>query len=151
MFWKFALRVWIVFSAMSFVAYTAVMINASHKAKAGVELLKNEGIIVENNNQKVSTSYTSDLIIYFIISLLICCIPIYHVFIFFAYTIKYNKYSTDLATETLRKIILRGLKTGLINREKYNAYMAPKRQELMNLMIELLKPDTDESKEDKNV
>ena len=149
MFWKFVLRVWIVFSIMSFIAYTAVMVNAIHKAKAGVELLRAEGIIVENNNQKVSASYTSGLIIYFIISLLICCIPIYHIFIFFAYTIKYNKYSTDLATETLSKIILGGLKTGLIDREKYNAYMAPKRQEFMNLLIEALKTEVDEVKEDK--
>ena len=149
MFWKFVLRVWIVFSIMSFIAYTAVMVNAIHKAKSGVELLRAEGIIVENNNQKVSASYTAGLIIYFIISLLICCIPIYHIFIFFAYTIKYNKYSTDLATETLSKIILGGLKTGLIDREKYNAYMAPKRQEFMNLLIEALKTEADEVKEDK--
>ena len=149
MFWKFVLRVWIVFNVMSFIAYITVMINAINKAKAGVELLRAEGIIIENNNQKVSASYTSGLIIYFIISLLICCIPIYHIFIFFAYTIKYNKYSTEWATETLSKIILGGLKTGLIDREKYNAYMAPKRQEFMNLLIEALKTEADEVKEDK--
>lgn len=149
MFWNFVLRVWIVFDIMSFIAYTAVMINAVHKAKAGIELLRDEGIIVENNNQKISASCMSGLIIYLIISLLICCIPIYHIFIFFAYTIKYNRYSTDLATQTLSKIILSGLKTGLINKEKYNAYMAPKRQEFMNLLIEALKAEADEVKEDK--
>ena len=144
MFWNFVLRVWIVFDIMSFIAYTAVMINAVHKAKAGIELLRDECIIVENNNQKISASCMSGLIIYLIISLLICCIPIYHIFIFFAYTIKYNRYSTDLATQTLSKIILSGLKTGLINKEKYNAYMAPKRQEFMNLLIEALKAEADE-------